>query len=127
MEGYTVKPHILRKISEYSGKIVIEADISINDNLQIPNNVLAIMKRALAKVVTDGTAKNMGIGKYHVAGKTGTAETGNDKDNHAWFTGFAPYDDPEYCFTVLVEHTPMHAAEATEAVLRDLLAGLFPE
>ncbi|MGR3178508.1 MAG: penicillin-binding transpeptidase domain-containing protein, partial [Candidatus Anammoxibacter sp.] len=125
--GNTVKPHVLKEITEYSGNVVIEADIGINDNLQIPENVMAIIKRALVKVVTDGTAKRMGIDKYRVAGKTGTAETWNTKDNHAWFTGFAPYDDPEYCFTVLVEHTPMHAAEATNPVLRELLAGLFPE
>jgi len=38
-----------------------------------------------------------------VACKTGTAETGDDKTSHAWFTAFAPADNPEIVLTVLVE------------------------
>jgi cell division protein FtsI/penicillin-binding protein 2 len=41
-----------------------------------------------------------------IAGKTGTAEFGpvnqatGKQNQHAWFTGFAPYDDPEVVVTV---------------------------
>ncbi|MBO5141919.1 MAG: penicillin-binding protein 2 [Clostridia bacterium] len=38
-----------------------------------------------------------------VAGKTGTATSGNGSDN-AWFVGFAPYDNPEIAVVVIVEH-----------------------
>lgn len=38
-----------------------------------------------------------------VAGKTGTATSGNGSDN-AWFVGFAPYDSPEIAVVVIVEH-----------------------
>jgi cell division protein FtsI/penicillin-binding protein 2 len=42
-----------------------------------------------------------------IAGKTGTAEF-NDKDGykrqHAWFTGFAPFDDPQYVVTVYFDY-----------------------
>ncbi|PJC28528.1 hypothetical protein CO053_04265 [Candidatus Shapirobacteria bacterium CG_4_9_14_0_2_um_filter_40_11] len=38
-----------------------------------------------------------------VACKTGTAETGDGKTTHAWFTVFAPIDNPEIVLTVLVE------------------------
>jgi len=37
------------------------------------------------------------------AGKTGTAQWSSKKANHAWFTGFAPYENPEIVITVLVE------------------------
>ena len=30
-----------------------------------------------------------------VAGKSGTAQESEDKPDHAWFTGFAPYNDPQ--------------------------------
>lgn len=36
--------------------------------------------------------------------KTGTAETFEDKDPHAWITLFAPYYNPEVVVTVLIEH-----------------------
>ena len=35
--------------------------------------------------------------------KTGTAETSVKDETHAWFTVFAPYENPEYVITVLVE------------------------
>jgi len=38
-----------------------------------------------------------------VACKTGTAETGDGKTSHAWFTVFAPIEKPEIVLTVLVE------------------------
>lgn len=40
---------------------------------------------------------------WRVACKTGTAETGDGKTTHAWFTAFAPADNPEIVLTVLVE------------------------
>jgi penicillin-binding protein 2 len=38
-----------------------------------------------------------------VACKTGTAETNEDGKTHAWFTTFAPIDNPEIHLTVMVE------------------------
>jgi cell division protein FtsI/penicillin-binding protein 2 len=38
-----------------------------------------------------------------VAGKTGTAQWNSNKENHAWFIGFAPYEKPKFCLTILVE------------------------
>ena len=52
-----------------------------------------------------------------MAGKTGTAQVSHHvvrgaeaervsyfNRDHAWFAGFAPYDDPEIAVVVLVEH-----------------------
>ena len=42
--------------------------------------------------------------KVDVACKTGTAESqSKETPPHAWFTVFAPYDNPEIALTVLVE------------------------
>ena len=39
-----------------------------------------------------------------VAGKTGTAQVGGDKPDHAWFAGYVPADRPRYAFAVFLEH-----------------------
>ena len=78
-------------------------------------------------MVIRGTAKNTGLDVYKVAGKTGTAETGRQKDNHAWFVGYAPYGRPQYCFVILVEHTPGHGAEIAVPIAKELMSYLFPE
>ena len=38
-----------------------------------------------------------------IGGKTGSAQTEKEGEAHAWFAGFAPYDNPEIAVVVLVE------------------------
>ena len=42
---------------------------------------------------------------YEAAGKTGSAEydASDETKSHAWFTGFAPADDPQVSVTVIME------------------------
>ena len=53
------------------------------------------LKAAMRGVITDprGTARALRHSPIPIAGKTGTAEE-DGKLNHAWFTGFAPYEEP---------------------------------
>ncbi|MCW5761268.1 MAG: penicillin-binding protein 2, partial [Phenylobacterium sp.] len=50
--------------------------------------------------------------------QTAALRTGPEKDipkklrDHAWFVAFAPYDDPRYAISVLVEHGGFGAAAA---------------
>lgn len=58
------------------------------------------------KLVTKGigTAWPFFTFPIETAGKTGTAEYGDPKNKtHAWYTSFAPADDPKIALTVLVE------------------------
>jgi penicillin-binding protein A len=61
------------------------------------------MVQMMVNNVDDGAASNARIDGVSVAGKTGTAENGEDDPYTLWFTGFAPADDPQYAITVLVE------------------------
>jgi penicillin-binding protein 2 len=84
---------------------------------------LDFVRAAMASVANDagGTAYRyvqLGLGPIKMAGKTGTAQshgyTGGHGAHgaqgewalrdHAWFVAFAPYDDPRYAMSVLVEH-----------------------
>ncbi len=59
------------------------------------------MKKACGE---DGTAWTVEGFEPELACKTGTAEVGDGSDDlHAWFTVYAPADDPEIVVTVLVE------------------------
>jgi cell division protein FtsI/penicillin-binding protein 2 len=39
----------------------------------------------------------------NIGGKTGTAQSSVTRDNHAWFVGVAPLDDPRYVVAVLID------------------------
>lgn len=73
------------------------------------------VKKGMREVVLTGTAKNVFIGAdYESAGKTGTAEYCDDIarpkglcnfglwPSHAWYVGYAPYDNPEIAVVAFV-------------------------
>lgn len=51
-----------------------------------------------------GTGRKAHVPGLLIAGKTGTAEVGGDKPDHAWFAGYVPADRPRYAFAVYLEH-----------------------
>lgn len=63
----------------------------------------AVVREGMRQAVTEGSAIALNDLFFSVAGKTGTAQTGVYGKNHGWFTGFAPYDNPELVIVVLVE------------------------
>ncbi len=69
----------------------------------ISENEADILKRMMNAVVDKGNAKTLSKLDYTVAGKTGSAEYNSKGDSHAWFTGFAPVEDPQVCITLIVE------------------------
>ncbi|MCU1637170.1 MAG: cell division protein FtsI [Cryobacterium sp.] len=68
-----------------------------------PENA-ATLTSMMVNGVEDGAASNARIDGVAVAGKTGTAENGEDEPYTLWFTGFAPAEEPKYAITVLVEN-----------------------
>jgi peptidoglycan glycosyltransferase len=66
----------------------------------------------MEKVVTDGTGTRAQIPGVRVAGKTGTAQQGKGEPPHAWFTAFAPSDDPKVAVAVVVEDGGSAGSEA---------------
>lgn len=76
-----------------------------------------VIRSGMRDAVVSGTAWRARIPSAEVAGKTGTAQVAsasavaaNNADRpyelrtHAWFVGFAPYDEPEIAVAVVVEH-----------------------
>lgn len=62
------------------------------------------LRTLMTDVVEEGTASQLSGLSYTAAGKTGSAEfNANKNDSHAWFTGFAPADNPRYAVTVIIE------------------------
>jgi penicillin-binding protein 2 len=51
-----------------------------------------------------GTGKRIRLDEISIAGKTGTAEVGGGKTDHAWFAGYTPADAPRVAFVVVLEN-----------------------
>lgn len=63
----------------------------------------AELQEMMAVVVNDGTGSNARISGVEVGGKTGTAQSDPKRKPFAWFTSFAPLDDPQVAVAVVVE------------------------
>jgi peptidoglycan glycosyltransferase len=63
----------------------------------------ATMTQMMVNGVANGAASNARISGVDVAGKTGTAENGEDEPYTLWFTGFAPANDPQVAVAVVIE------------------------
>ncbi|MBF4572224.1 penicillin-binding protein 2 [Herbiconiux sp. VKM Ac-1786] len=61
------------------------------------------LSKLMVEAVDNGAATNARIDGVSVAGKTGTAENGEDDPYTLWFTGFAPADNPRVAVAVVVE------------------------
>jgi penicillin-binding protein 2 len=69
----------------------------------IDSDTAKIIQDAMRQTVTNGSAMSLQNAIVEVAGKTGTAQWSQDGIPHSWFTGFAPYDDPQIVVTILIE------------------------
>ncbi len=101
--GIIYRPFLVREIRSVAGKS-LPRDPQIVGHLPLSADNLKIIKRSMRAVVGDikGTGRQAAIEGVVVAGKTGTAQNPHGED-HAWFIGFAPLDDPRIAVAVLVE------------------------
>lgn len=76
--------------------------VSIAEHIE-PSSAIDVVRKGMRETVLDGSGRALNDLPIPIAGKTGTAEFGNDEKTHAWFASFAPYENPELALIVLVE------------------------
>lgn len=73
-------------------------------------------------VLPDGTVPQLNIKNLKMAAKSGTAEIGMVKGRvNSLMTGYFPYDNPKYVFTVVVENGPVGGTSASAQVIKPVL------
>ena len=100
--GELMEPYMVDKIVSEDGK-VIKSYKPVSVGKLMSEQEASVLREMMAEVVQSGTATKLKGHGYDAAGKTGSAEYNSNSDSHAWFTGFAPVEDPEIAVTVIVE------------------------
>jgi penicillin-binding protein 2 len=133
--GVLYRPQLVRQIVDTEGNVVEEFQPERIRDLPLDPDVVDLVREGLWAAVNypNGTAKALSVPGVTVAGKTGTAEF-YDPDipltasgrlpYHAWFTAFAPYEDPEIAVVVFVYNGGEGSAVALP-VAQDILRGYF--
>ncbi|MDO4897395.1 MAG: penicillin-binding protein 2 [Moraxella sp.] len=117
IKGKHLTPHILKRSDGDAPVTIIDKPDGVIDFNGTEDDWLK-MHTAMEDTVKYGTAKGIYTPVYRIAGKTGTAQVKSIAQgksynkaaldsrhwDHAWFTGFAPVEDPQIALAVIVEN-----------------------
>ena len=133
--GTLWKPRLVDRIATPDGRLIREEAPQIQGRVELAPVIFDFLHDALASVVAEGTGKQARIPGVTVAGKTGTAQTHEfrsdaerkrrDQD-HAWFAGFAPLEEPQVVVVVFVEHGGL-GGQVAAPIARDVFKAIFLE
>jgi penicillin-binding protein 2 len=137
--GTLYQARLVQQVQSIDGQIVNAYNVRARGQVEMDRPVIKSIKRGMVQVVSSksGTAGRAAVRNVQVAGKTGTAQWGPKKAERtaAWFSGFAPADDPKYAFAVVYEggvndnsvHGGTSAAPIAGRVLKEIFTGAKPE
>lgn len=136
MGGVVYQPHLVKTIADAEGKLLHEVEPTIIDRIDLKPHTTALLKAGLEAVVNEpgGTAylSRLPFADIRMAGKTGTAqvvdykgsERSGAQEDHAWFVGFAPVENPEIVAVALVEHGG-HGSSAAAPLVKEVITKYF--
>lgn len=110
-DGVVMEPYLVQSVIGSDLSVIEQTDPTELSQAVTPE-VAAQLQRMMVSVVDDGSGERAAIDGVSVAGKTGTAEHGDDRKAHAWFISFAPADDPQIAVAVIAEDGGVAGSEA---------------
>ena len=102
--GYRYRPYLVDKAVSYEGEVVWQTKPEYEE-VNISDRTFQLLQSAMEGVCQPGgTAGFMGRLPVKVAGKTGSVEHGiRGREPHGVFVGYAPAENPEIAFAVVIE------------------------
>jgi penicillin-binding protein 2 len=135
--GMVLKPYLVKQVKDKDGRVIKEIFPTIEKRLESLPDTFSRIQKGLFGVVNEkrGTGWRARLKQIKVAGKTGTAQVVRLKKgpkskeeeeipyqhrDHAWFVGYAPYENPEIAVAVIVEHGG-HGGSAAAPIVRKII------
>jgi penicillin-binding protein A len=112
--GFRMQPRLVREIREPNtekselGNVITQFTPNVLNRVDMSDDFMKRVQEGFRLVVhgRQGTARVLANKAYRAAGKTGTAQVKykEQNGNNHIFVGYAPYDNPEVAFAVIVPH-----------------------
>ncbi len=119
-DGKMMEPILVREVEDPKGKSIRKHDAKVLQE-SIGEETAKTLNEYMISVVENGTGKRAAMRRTKVAGKTGTAENASG-ENHAWFIGYAPANDPQVAVSVIVEQAGRSGGSIAAPMARDIMA-----
>jgi penicillin-binding protein A len=125
--GRLMEPQLTDRIVRKDGRVKERIQPDLQSVVMSPKTADELTNM-MSRVVEEGTGTAAALAGIRVAGKTGTAEVGVNREfTQPWFICFAPVEDPRMAVAVTVERTTGQggtvAAPIAKSVLEALLGG----
>ena len=125
--GRLMKPQLTDRIVQKDGRVKERIQPDLQSVVMKPKTADELANM-MSRVVEEGTGTAAALAGIRVAGKTGTAETGPNREfTQAWFICFAPVENPQMAVAVTVPNASGQggtvAAPIAKSVLEALLGG----
>ena len=115
-DGVRMQPYIVASELDANLKPISVTEPKVAENVISPD-VVKGLKTMMEYVVSSRLTTNVSLKDVKIAAKTGTAQTGVDgQEPHSWLVGFAPADNPQIAFAVLVEGIDQGAHDVTSNI-----------
>lgn len=101
--GTLYRPELIDAILNPAGETVNDGRAEVIRDAFIDSSHLETVREGMRQGVLSGSSRALQDLPFSSAGKTGTAQFGTENKTHAWFIGFAPYDNPKIVICVLIE------------------------
>jgi penicillin-binding protein A len=125
--GRLMKPRLADRVVRKDGRVTQRIEPDLQAVVMKPETAEELAGM-MSRVVEEGTGTAAALSGITVAGKTGTAEVGANREfTQPWFICFAPVENPRMAVAVTVERTTGQggtvAAPIAKSVLEALLGG----
>lgn len=121
--GVVYTPHFLKVVQNDKREVIERTLPKVKNRIELKPDIWERLIRGMTKVVVEGTGRACRDLPIPIAGKTGTAQNPHGND-HSWFAGFFPIDNPRYVFVVLVENGGDGSGEAAHRS-KDLIQWIY--
>ena len=101
-DGVLMDPYLVSMVQTSDLKAIQTHKPEVLSTPMTPGDAKAL-QAMMGIVVSQGTGSNARLPGVEVGGKTGTAQSDLARKPYAWFTSFAPLDDPKIAVAVIVE------------------------
>lgn len=127
--GTLYRPRFGHAVVNATGTVTNTIEPQIIRKLPVDAENMRLVQEGMRAAVTRGTSWKANLQAVNVAGKTGTAEffgprKGGRLPTHAWFTAYAPYENPEIAVVVFV-YDGGEGSEVAAPIAADILRAYF--
>jgi penicillin-binding protein A len=123
--GRLMKPRLTDRVVRKDGRVSERVEPDLQSQVMKESTAKSLTEM-MGQVVKEGTGTQAALAGIDVAGKSGTAEVGANREfTQPWFIAFAPIGDPKMAVAVTLERTTGEGGTVAAPIARQVLESLL--